>query len=200
MSLPSVPVANTLGIEFFERPCAEVARALLGTTLRSTVDGVVTEGIIVETEAYLGPEDAASHAATKRGPTERNRAMFGPAGRLYVYFIYGMHWCLNVVAEPEGRPAAVLIRALDPTAGHEMMAQRRGRADHLCDGPGRLSAALGADGAYYGHDLSQSPIQLLAGEPIDDGRVATSARIGIRQAKDAPLRFFIRGNRSVSAR
>jgi DNA-3-methyladenine glycosylase len=162
------------------------------------VGGVLTSGVIVETEAYRGLDDPASHAATRIGRTARNAAMFGPPGHAYVYRIYGMHWCMNIVTGGEGDPQAVLIRALDPLVGAEEMALRRGGATGLASGPGRLCQALGITNALYGHDLSRPPLESRAGGRVSDAEVGVSGRIGVRAAHDWPLRFFVRGNPSVS--
>jgi DNA-3-methyladenine glycosylase len=175
-----------------------VARALLGARLVSTVGGELTAGIIVETEAYHGADDPASHAATRSGRTARNAAMFGPPGRAYVYRIYGMHWCVNVVTGAEGDPQAVLLRALDPLVGLEAMLHRRGRAAGLTSGPGRLCQALGITGDLYGHDFTRPPLEIRPGWPVRDHEVEVSGRIGVRAAADWPRRFFVRGNPSVS--
>lgn len=179
-------------------PIAEVARALLGARLVSDVDGERASGVIVETEAYLGPDDPASHAATRSGVTDRNRVMFGPPGRAYVYRSYGVHWCMNVVAGPEGRAGAVLLRGMEPLRGTSTMARRRGRTSALASGPGRLCQALGITNALYGHDLRRPPLRLLPGWTVPDTRVGVSARIGITRAVDRPLRFFVRGSAGVS--
>jgi DNA-3-methyladenine glycosylase len=183
---------------YFARPAEEVAPALLGTVVRSTVGGRVVEGRIVETEAYVGPEDPASHAARRIGRTARNRAMFGPPGTAYVYLIYGIHWCLNVVTSRVGDPQAVLVRALEPLSGRETMRARRGRRTDLANGPGRLCQALGISGELDGHDLAEPPLRL--GLPPEARReaVGVSGRIGIRDARDWPLRFFLRANPHVS--
>lgn len=184
--------------DLLARPVDEVARALLGARLVSTVDGITTSGVIVETEAYGGSDDPASHAATRRGRTPRNAAMFGPAGLAYVYRIYGMHWCVNVVTGAVGDPQAVLIRALDPLDGADEMVRRRGRAKGLTAGPGRLCEALGITGGLYGHDLRDAPLRLCRGWKVPDSAVGVSGRIGVRAAADRPLRFFVRGNPHVS--
>ena len=189
---------RALDVDLVARDAREVARALLGARLVSTVDGARTVGVIVETEAYLGLDDPASHAATRVGRTERNAAMFGPPGRAYVYRSYGMHWCMNVVTGAENVPQAVLLRALDPLEGEDAMAERRGRVDALASGPGRLCQALGITGALYGHDLRRPPLQLLAGWRVPPGHVGLSGRIGLRAAADWPLRFFVKGNPAVS--
>lgn len=189
---------EVLGPGFFRRSAETVARDLLGRLLVSTVEGTTTAGVVVETEAYVGPHDPASHARASIGRTERNASMFGAAGRAYVYLSYGIHWCLNVVTDEPGHPAAVLVRALDPTAGLETMAERRGRDAELASGPGRLSEALGITGALDGHDLSRSPLRLTSGWRPGRDRVGVSGRIGIRRAADWPLRFYLRNHPAVS--
>ena len=174
----------------FTRPVLDLARDLLGMTL--LLDGV--GGVIVETEAY-GRHDPASHSVN--GPTPRNRAMFGPPGRAYVYRSYGIHWCFNVVggAEPG---CAVLVRALEPTLGLDAMRARRGLDDprRLCAGPGRLCQALGLDASHDGLALDAAPFALLAraGTPT----VVAGPRIGISRAADLPWRFGIAGSRCLS--
>lgn len=175
----------------------EVARALLGIRLRSDVDAAVI-GVIVETEAYLGPEDPASHAATRVGITPRNRAMFGPPGRAYVYRSYGVHWCLNVVTGPVGRPGAVLIRGLEVLEGKALALRRRAGRPNLAAGPGRLTQALGVDGAFDRHDLGRRPLRLLDGWDVSDALVEVTPRIGIRKAADWPLRYCVRGSPGVT--
>ncbi len=184
---------------FFEQPAEELARDLLGALVRSTVADVVTEGRIVETEAYVGLDDPASHAHRSIGRTRRNDPMFGRAGTAYLYFIYGMHWCFNVVAAGEGDPQAVLVRALEPTRGHEAMRRRRGRGSHLCSGPARLCQALGIDGDLNGHDLRSAPLVVVPPESAPSPKeIEVTGRIGIRRARDWPLRFLVRGSAHVS--
>lgn len=178
---------------FCRRPPVELARALLGCHLVSTIDGVRTEGVIVETEAYGGPEDPASHASTVSGPTRRNRAMFGPPGTAYVYRSYGIHWCLNVVAGTEGEGGAVLVRGMDPVAGEEAMLRRREGRRPLGAGPGRLAQALGVTDALYGHDLAGPPLVLVPATLPLGAEVGTSGRVGVRRAADWPHRFYVRG-------
>ena len=156
-------------------------------------------GIIVETEAYLGGDDLAAHSS--RGITDRTRVIFGPPGHAYVYFIYGMYECFNIVAEPEGRPGAVLIRALEPLAGIEIMRGRRTaakRLEDLASGPGKLTLALGITRAHNGADLTRGSLVVRA--PAEPRRVEidVTPRIGITHCADWPLRFIIRGNRFVS--
>jgi len=192
---------SPLAPAFYAQPTLDLARALLGKTLvRRTAEGV-TAGIIVETEAYVAAIDPAAHAY--RGQTPRNRSMFGPPGHAYVYRIYGMHVCLNVVTEPAGQAAAVLIRAVEPTCGRELMRARRGAGvpdRDLCRGPGRLCQAfaitLALDGAsLHGPELWVA--ETLGGAPP---AAAASPRIGISHAADWPWRFYVPGNRYVSGR
>ncbi len=156
-----------------------------------------TSGRIVETEAYLGNEDPASHAFNGRTP--RNDAMFGPRGTLYVYVSYGIHHCINVVTGEEGDPGAVLIRALEPVSGLDVMAVRRGRDTELCSGPGRLAQALGITMRHNAHHLSLPPVRLVARPARTAAEVGTSGRIGVSRAADRPLRFFLKGHPAVKA-
>jgi len=176
-----------------------LARDLLGQRLHSTTAGRTVVGRIVETEAYLGPEDPASHAATRAGVTDRNRLMFGPAGLAYVYRIYGMHWCLNVTG---GRTAdevgAVLIRGAEILEGRSAVMERRGRDDHLANGPGKLCQAFAIDGTLGGHDLTRAPLQILPGDPVSDDLVRRTGRVGIRSAVSWPLRYLVAGSPGVS--
>lgn len=195
--------ADTLPTRFFARPAIAVARDLLGTRIVSTVAGRYCAGRIVETEAYTGPEDDASHAAERIGRTSRNRSMFGAPGTAYVYRIYGVHWCLNFVTDRVDHPAAVLIRAVEPIEGVEVMRERRrsGIPDwQLGRGPGNLARALGIDGALDGHDLRSPPLQVVGGRRLPDSVVATGPRIGISRARELPFRFFVHSSRSVSGK
>ena len=176
-----------------------VAQDLLGCHLISEVEGAVTAGRIVETEAYGGPEDPASHAAVRSGRTPRNAPMFGPPGTAYLYLSHGVHWCFNVVTGREGEPQAVLIRALEPVAGLEVMTARRGGRAPLARGPGRLAQALGLDGSLNRHPLQRAPVLILGGDAVDPAMVASSGRIGIRQAREQPLRFYLRDHACVSS-
>ncbi len=178
---------------------AAAARRLLGSTLVSTVDRLETRGAIVETEAYLGLDDPASHAHASKGRNSRNDAMFSGPGTLYVYVSYGIHHCINVVTGAEGDPAAVLIRALEPVRGLEAMAERRGRSTELCSGPGRLSQALGISMRHNYHDLALPPVRLLPGTAVPDADIGVSGRIGISRAADWPLRFFVKGHPAVKS-
>lgn len=192
---------------FYARAADEVARDLLGAVLVSTTGGALTSGRIVETEAYMGPHDPASHAAERIGRTARNAAMFGPPGIAYVYRIYGLHWCLNAVTGEEGYPAAVLIRALEPLDGIDVMRRRRwGGGDagrrrpdrELASGPARLAEALAIDGTLNGHSLQAPPLVLAEHEPVDEAEIVAAPRIGVTRAADWPLRFYIRDNAWVS--
>lgn len=190
--------ARPLGRSFFERPVAEVARDLLGVWLLSTVDGVLVGGPIVETEAY-DEDDPASHSHT--GRTARNAIMFGPAGRLYVYRSYGIHWCMNVVTGPEGQGAAVLLRAVDPQLGRAHMAARRGlepTARDLTRGPGRLTQALGVDDRLQGHALRRIPLRLAPSRSATRPAVLATPRIGISKATQTPWRFVVADHPAVS--
>jgi DNA-3-methyladenine glycosylase len=177
-----------------------VARDLLGRVLFYKTSEGVLAGRIVETEAYTGADDPASHAF--RGRTARNAVMFGPAGHAYVYFTYGMHHCLNVTAEAAGTAGAVLLRALEPLAGVEIMRARgdRGPEIRLLSGPGKIGRAFGLTLEDNGRDFTRGPLGLAAGSPIPDREVAATRRIGISRAVDLPYRFAVIGNRSVSGR
>lgn len=180
----------------FAGDAADVARRLIGATL--LVDGV--GGVIVETEAYDQSEPAAH---THRGPTPRNAAMFGPPGHAYVYFNYGIHWCLNFVCREAGHGAGVLIRALQPTHGLPAMRARRGLHDErlLCAGPGRVGQALGITLAHYGLPLDEAPFAVLAapaGAP--PAEVLSGPRIGISKAVELPWRYGLAGSQHLSRR
>jgi len=182
---------------FYARPTIEVARELLGKVL---VHGRAA-GRIVEAEAYLGAEDLAAHAS--RGLTNRTRVLFGPPGHAYIFFIYGMYECLNLVAEPEGTPGCVLIRALEPLAGLELMRRRRPQArslEDLANGPGKLCLALGITRQHYGADVTRGPLTVRRFKHEPPFEILATPRIGIRHSTDWPLRFVIAGNRCVSGR
>jgi DNA-3-methyladenine glycosylase len=170
------------------------ARSLLGWEFMHASPQGVTAGYIVETEAYMA-SDAASH--TFRGETARNKIMFGPAGYLYVYFTYGMHYCVNIVTGQEGYGEAVLLRALQPTKGVELMKQRRGpKSDvQLMSGPGKLAQAMGIDKTHNGASLVDN-FKLLPG--IVPAEITQTTRIGISKAVDEPWRFYITGNPCIS--
>jgi DNA-3-methyladenine glycosylase len=189
------PFGPILKRSFYNRPATEVAPDLLGKVL---VHGP-TAGVIVEAEAYLGGDDLAAHSA--RGITNRTRVIFGPPGYAYVYIIYGMYECLNLVCEPPGQPGCILIRALEPLAGIQIMQHRRPAArkpEDLASGPGKLTLALAITRGQNGADVTRGP--LVVREPAEPRHIeiAVTPRIGITQGADLPLRFLIRGNRFVS--
>ena len=178
-----------------------MARSLLGTKLVHFSPVGLTSGLIVETEAYLSRDDPACHAA--RGKTKRNAAMFGPPGRAYVYFIYGCHHCFNVVTGKEGVGEAVLIRALEPIEGLELMQERRGfdhKLENLTNGPGKLCQAMGITGDHNGASLQEYPFIIATAEHVPDEMIGVSSRIGIRRGQEKPWRFFVRGNPFLSRR
>lgn len=162
------------------------------------VGGVRTAGVVVETEAYGGSEDPASHAATRAGRTRRNATMFGPPNHAYVYRSYGVHWCVNVVTGVEGDPQAVLLRGAEPLEGEAVMARRRSGRAPVAVGPGRLCEALGIDGSLDGHDLTLPPLFLEPGWVVPDPLVAVSGRIGVASATERPLRFYVVGSPGVT--
>src|SRR5689334_21188238 len=189
---------------FFARPTIDVARDLLGVwVVRATADGL-SGGPIVETEAYGGPEDMASHS--RAGLTRRTTPMFGEVGHAYVYLVYGMHECLNVVAYKDAAAGAVLIRAIAPVLGVDQVRQRRGRptdpTDRLCSGPAKVCQGLAVDRSLNGHDLILGEGLWLArpdGDPV--GEIASGPRIGVAYAGEwaaRPWRFWLAGNRAVS--
>jgi DNA-3-methyladenine glycosylase len=165
----------------------EIAEGVLGFTLVSTIGGKRTAVTVTETEAYAGSADPASHAF--RGRTPRNGSMFGPAGSLYVYRSYGIHWCMNVVVGAEGVASAVLLRGGVPTHGIASMVERRNRETNLADGPGKLCQALGVNGSHDGVDLRKGPVRLLPGPGLEGRTVERTPRIGISRATERLWRF-----------
>lgn len=195
--------SDILPREFYDRPTLTVARELLGKVLVHRTPGGIAAGMIVETEAYIGEDDPACHAAP--GPTPRNAPLYGPPGIAYVYLNYGIHYLVNAVTEAEGHPAAVLIRALEPLDGMRLMARRRapdGRhidAKDLCRGPGNLTRALGITLAANMLDLTGSALFIEdRGLAVDD--VSWGPRIGIRVGVDRPWRCWVAGHPAVSGR
>jgi len=186
---------------FYAQPTIRVARQLLGKYLvRRHPDGK-TVGKIVETEAYVGPHDLACHAA--KGRTARTEVMFGPPGRAYVYFIYGVYYCLNIVTEEVGHASAVLIRALEPIAGVELMQERRGteKLHNLASGPGKLCLAMAIDKALNAADMSRGHVLYVEDRNDPPPKISATPRIGVDYAgewKDKPWRFLIRGSEFVS--
>jgi len=175
--------------EFYERDTVQVSRDLLGKIL---VHGRAA-GVIVETEAYVGGDDLASHSS--RGLTPRTKVIFGPPGHAYVYFIYGMYECLNLVAEPEGQPGCVLIRALDPICGVATMFRRRPAArkvEDLASGPGKLTLAMNITRAQNGRDVTRGPLVVRKWKREPPVEIEVTPRIGISKCADLPLRFLIK--------
>ena len=200
----NVNLAARLPREFYARDTLTVARNLLGKRLVRMDDGVRLAGCITEVEAYIGENDRASHASP--GPTARNAPMYGPPGYTYVYLIYGVHHCLNIVTEREGFPAAILIRALEPLGGLAILQKRRGLqypSPHLTCGPGRLCAALNIDRGLNACDLC-APDALLWIEDtatVPENQIVRSPRIGVRgdqAALEARWRFYIKNSAWVS--
>jgi DNA-3-methyladenine glycosylase len=186
---------------FYAQSTIQVARQLLGKYLvRKYPDGK-TVGKIVETEAYVGPHDLACHAA--KGRTARTEVMFGPPGHAYVYFIYGVYYCLNIVTEEVGHASAVLIRALEPVEGIELMQKRRGteKPHSLASGPGKLCLALAIDKALNGADMCRGNVLYVEDRDAPASKIVARPRIGVDYAgkwKDKPWRFLIRGSEFVS--
>ncbi len=188
LAIGEIRAAQVLPRGFYARPPVEVARDLLGQVL---VHGR-TAGRIIETEAYLGAEDLAAHAS--RGLTPRTQVLFGPPGHAYVYLIYGMYECLNLVAEPEGAPGCVLIRALQPLAGLALMRRRRPgarRPEDLASGPGKLTLACGITRRLNGADVTAGELTVRRLERDTPVEIQVTTRIGIRRSAELPLRFLI---------
>ncbi len=183
--------------QFLEHAAEEAAPRLLGCLLVRELGGHRLIGRIVETEAY-DQTDAASHSY--HGRTSRTAVMFGPAGHLYVYFTYGMHYCMNVVCGPAGHGSAVLIRAIEPVEGVEYMVENRsGKSGvQVTNGPAKVCQALSVKGILNGHDLRQAPLQLVLQPAATQTEIVQTTRIGISQAKDVPWRFYLRDNVYVS--
>ncbi len=189
---------------FYEQETVVVAQQLLGKYLVHNSPEGVSAGRIVETEAYLGTNDPASHAY--RGETTRTKAMFGPPGHAYIYFTYGMHYCFNVVTAPSGKGEAVLIRALEPVEGIGLMQTRRGvdAFPNLTNGPAKLVSALGISPGLYGSDLTEGPLTIrdaYENYPIrvlEASEIVVTPRVGIKVAQELPLRFYIKDNPFVS--
>ncbi len=190
-----------LGEAFYEAPVIRLARECIGKVLVVASASGVVAGRIVETEAYRGPNDLAAHTAGGRR-TQRTEAMFGPAGTIYMFRLYGMHWAFNIVAGPIDTPHAILVRALEPVLGIETMVKRRGgtRLRNLASGPGKVCAAMGLDGGHYGQSLLSGNVFLSDGPPVATAR---TERINIDYAgawADKPWRFVERGSPWLSRR
>lgn len=185
---------------FYLRPTLTVARDLLGKYIVRRLKGKSLIGKIVETEAYLGDNDPASHAF--RGKTKRNEVMFGEGGHLYVYFTYGMHFCANVVTDAERRGRAVLLRAVEPLEGRDIMVKNRKLKDapykNLTNGPAKLCEAFGINGRHNGTDLLSDEILITTGEEIPRKQIISTSRIGITNGAEKLWRFYISGNPFVS--
>lgn len=191
---------------FYQRDTIFVSKELLGKVLVHESSEGATAGRIVETEAYRGPEDKAAHSSGGRR-TARNEVMYGEKGHAYVYFIYGLYYCFNITAgDVPGKPEAVLIRALEPVEGEDIMAKRRGatqgKAANLTNGPSRLCMAMGITKARNRTDLTASPLYIKDVPPVPEEDIAETTRVGVDYAgewKSKPWRFYIKGNRFVSA-
>jgi DNA-3-methyladenine glycosylase len=208
--VPSEPQPQPLPASFYDRPVLEVARSLLGCVV-VTGSGPQRMAVrLTEVEAYAGPDDPGSHAF--RGPTPRTTVMFGPPGHAYVYFSYGMHWCMNVVSGPQGRASAVLLRAGEPVwpedadaraAFDAVLAERRPgiAARDLARGPARLTKVLAVDRADDGADVTDpvGRLRILPGPTVADDRIRTGPRVGLSVATERPWRYWVDGERSVSA-
>lgn len=188
-----------LPTSFYARDTELVARDLLGCVLECHAEAGLATGRIVETEAYLGEHDLACHAAA--GRTRRTEPLYGPPGTAYVYFIYGVHWCFNAVTRAAGLPSAVLVRAIEPMSGLDLMRLRRPAARRdldLTNGPGKVCAALGIDARHNALPLNRRPILIREGVAVAQRRVLVTPRIGIRECADWPLRWLIADNPYVS--
>ena len=191
--------APPLPAAFYARNTEAVARDLLGAVLECRTPAGIAAGRIVETEAYVGEHDLACHAAA--GRTARTEPLYGAPGIAYVYFIYGMYWCFNAVTRAENEPSAVLVRALEPLAGIDLMRKRRPKVRRdvdLTNGPGKLCLALGIGRSHNGRPLQRPPVVIRSGSAVPDSGVTVTPRIGISQAADWPLRWFVTGNPYVS--
>lgn len=187
--------AATLPVTFFRRPAEVVARELLGTVVVSTAGEELTTARIVETEAYLGYDDPASHGYLHRR-NARNQALFGPPGAWYVYLSYGMHWCANLVCQRTGLASAVLLRALEPLEGLDIMRRRRGPVPdrELCSGPGKLCQALGITRHLDSRRMAESEVVVHRPRSNEESMIAVTPRVGITKAADWPLRFVVAGS------
>lgn len=190
---------NVIPYSFYGRDTVKVARELLGKVMIFQGKGIPVGGKVVETEAYLGREDPACHSA--KGRSERNAVMFGPSGFAYIYLIYGMYLCFNVTTGPEDSPEAVLIRALEPVEGIQVMRRNRGQDSiyNLCSGPAKLVQALGIDMSLNGTSVVEGKVRFLdSSSSTTSVNIVETARIGISKAADWPLRFYVAESRFVS--
>lgn len=186
-----------LELSFYQQDTLTVAQSLIGLILQTNINGQITSGRIVETEAYL-QNDPAAHSFI--GPTARNQALFGPTGTIYVYLIYGLHYCFNVVTNQVGTGEAVLIRALEPLAGLDTMQQRRGLTDpkQLCNGPAKLAQALGITPSLNSQSLIDGSVTILKPTNSPLFEIQTTTRIGITKAADLPYRFYLKNSPFIS--
>ena len=186
---------------FYKQDTTQVAKDLLGKIIVHETPKGVTAGKIVETEAYLGPEDQAAHSSGGRR-SKRNEAMYGEKGHAYIYFIYGMYFCFNVTTgQTLGKPEAVLLRALEPVAGYDLMSKRRGTIVNLTNGPSRLCIAMGLTKLQNQSDLTLTPLYIKDAPIVSVDKIVEAPRIGVDYAGDwrnLPLRFYIRANAYVS--
>jgi len=192
-------IGRVLPASFYARETEHVARDLLGAVLQCTTPAGTASGIIVETEAYLGEHDAACHAAA--GHTRRTAPLYGSPGIAYIYFIYGMYWCVNAVTRRKGLPSAVLIRAVEPLEGLALIRTRRPRVKttrDLTNGPGKLTLALGIDSSMNNLSLQRSPLVIREYTSYSDTQVAITPRIGITKAADWLLRWIVTDNPYIS--
>ena len=193
-------IGGALPASFFDRETEIVSRELLGAVLSCRTPEGVASGRIVETEAYLGEHDPACHAAGA-GLTERTRWLYGEPGTAYVYFIYGMHWCFNAVTKEHGHPSAVLVRALEPLEGVDLMRHRRPKAKtdrDLTNGPGKVCAALSIGPEHNGLRLQRPPLLIARGRTYADHEIVIAPRIGVSKAADWPLRWYVAESEYVS--
>ncbi len=207
VELEDVELTSALELEFYERESHELARALLGQVLVRAIDDELLAGTIVEVEVYGGTEDPASHSNSGK-PTSRTEAMFGPAGTAYVYTIYGIYQCLNVVAPKVTHASAILIRALEPLKGHGSMAASRGFDEDVDDrkllsGPGKLCQAMAIDKSLDGQWLTDTSLYIVAGADLGESQVDTSTRIGLNpktcgESVDWEWRYTVLGSRYLS--
>ncbi len=196
-------ITREMKMKLWELPTLDLAKELLGMKLIHIDDDAIISGYIVETEAYLGPEDRAAHSFNNRR-TARTEVMYGEAGTIYTYFIYGMHVCFNIVSGPVNKPEAILIRAIQPNEGIERMRERRARVKNeimLTNGPGKLSKAMGFTLSDNGKKINEGNIRVEEGMIVVQNEIISGPRIGIQYAEEAvhyPYRFWIKNNPYVS--
>ncbi len=188
----------SMNLEFLDQPASVVAPQLLGCILEREIQGKIARVQIVETEAY-DQTDVASHSYS--GETLRTKVMFGEPGHLYVYFTYGMHYCCNIVVGEKGHGSAVLVRAVEPLVGEDLLQANRGKNGiEISNGPAKLCQALGIDKSMNGHNLLNSPLRLIPEKPLPKSQIVQTTRIGISKGKDVKWRFYIKNNPYVSVK